>query len=97
MKPGLLLALLCLSMFAGAAAVERARPVVAESVAVTIGSKDFTEAVILGEIARLAAGRQGVDAVHRRSLGGTRILWRALQEGEIDAYAEYTEIGRAHV
>lgn len=90
MKPGLLLALLCLSMFAGAAAVERARPVVAESVAVTIGSKDFTEAIVLGEIARHAAHRQGVEASHRRGLGGTRILWRALLEGEIDAYAEYT-------
>jgi osmoprotectant transport system permease protein len=57
---------------------------------VTIGSKYFTEAVVLGEIARLAADRQAVEATHRRSLGGTRILWRALAEGEIDAYAEYT-------
>jgi osmoprotectant transport system permease protein len=27
---------------------------------------------------------------HRRQLGGTRILWRALEDGSIDAYAEYT-------
>lgn len=57
---------------------------------VTIGSKNFTEAVILGEIgARLPAG-DSVQVLHRRQLGGTRILWRALQEGSIDAYAEYT-------
>src|SRR5690606_11870630 len=57
---------------------------------VTIGSKDFTESVVLGEVARLAATGHGIEATHRRSLGGTRILWRALREGEIDAYPEYT-------
>src|SRR5690606_19671022 len=46
--------------------------------------------VVLGEVARLAAIDHGLDATHRRSLGGTRILWRALLEGEIDAYPEYT-------
>lgn len=55
-----------------------------------IGSKAFTESVVLAEIARLAAREDGVDAEHRRSLGGTRILWRALNEGAIDAYPEYT-------
>ena len=29
-------------------------------------------------------------AVHRRELGGTRVLWEALRAGEIDVYAEYT-------
>jgi len=57
---------------------------------VAIGSKNFTESVVLGEIARLAAREHGIDAQHRRSLGGTRILWRALQGGDIDAYPEYT-------
>ncbi len=57
---------------------------------VVVGSKNFTEAVILGEIATAAARRDGVEATHARQLGGTRILWRALQEGQIDAYAEYT-------
>ncbi|HET9818613.1 MAG TPA: glycine betaine ABC transporter substrate-binding protein [Rhodanobacteraceae bacterium] len=57
---------------------------------VVIGSKNFTESVVLGEIARLAARDHGAQAQHRRSLGGTRILWRALTEGDIDAYPEYT-------
>ncbi len=57
---------------------------------VVIGSKDFTESVILGEIAtaRISASHSAV--VHRRQLGGTRILWRALEIGQIDAYPEYT-------
>jgi osmoprotectant transport system permease protein len=62
----------------------------AQAPTVVIGSKNFTESVVLGEIARLDAREHGVHAQHRRSLGGTRILWRALIEGDIDAYPEYT-------
>ncbi|MCW1427753.1 glycine betaine ABC transporter substrate-binding protein [Novosphingobium sp. JCM 18896] len=56
----------------------------------TVGSKKFTEGVILGEIARLALERAGVPATHRRELGGSRILWDALKAGEIDVYPDYT-------
>jgi osmoprotectant transport system permease protein len=65
-------------------------PALAIAQPVRIGSKQFTESVILGEIARLAARDAGVQAVHQRELGGTRILWKALQQGDIDAYPEYT-------
>lgn len=55
-----------------------------------VGSKEFTESVILGEaLTRLAQGA-GVPAAHRRQLGGTRVLWDALVSGAIDAYPEYT-------
>ncbi len=57
---------------------------------VVVGSKNFTESVVLGEIARLAGRERGVQVRHRRSLGGTRILWSALARGDIDAYPEYT-------
>jgi len=56
----------------------------------TVGSKKFTEGVILGEVARLALERAGVPATHRRELGGSRILWDALKAGEIDVYPDYT-------
>ena len=62
----------------------------ANNTQVVVGSKNFTESVILGEIARLAARENGVDVQHRQALGGTRILWRALTHGDIDAYPEYT-------
>ncbi|WP_045727025.1 glycine betaine ABC transporter substrate-binding protein [Xanthomonas sp. GPE 39] len=65
-------------------------PVQATPEPVVVGSKNFTEAVILGEIAADAGRQAGVEVEHRRQLGGTRILWRALQQGSIDAYAEYT-------
>jgi osmoprotectant transport system permease protein len=56
----------------------------------TVGSKKFTEGVILGEVAREALDRAGMPATHRRELGGSRILWDALKAGEIDVYPDYT-------
>ncbi len=55
-----------------------------------IGSKTFTESVILGEIAAALAQGHGQSVVHRRALGGTQIVFGALVAGEIDLYAEYT-------
>jgi osmoprotectant transport system permease protein len=55
-----------------------------------VGSKKFTENVILGEIASQLAISQGIRTQHRRELGGTRILWNALLRGDIDIYPEYT-------
>jgi osmoprotectant transport system substrate-binding protein/osmoprotectant transport system permease protein len=57
---------------------------------IVIGSKKFTESVVLGEIARDLIEAQGMAARHRRELGGTRILWEALLRGDIDLYPEYT-------
>ncbi|GAC1348208.1 MAG: glycine betaine ABC transporter substrate-binding protein [Myxococcales bacterium] len=57
---------------------------------VRIGSKAFTESVILGEVATRLVGGAGIPVLHRRELGSTRVLWNALRAGEIDAYPEYT-------
>jgi osmoprotectant transport system permease protein len=57
---------------------------------VSVGSKSFTESVILGEMLRQLAEGQGATASHRKQLGGTRVLFNALLGGEIDAYPEYT-------
>src|SRR5258707_7928737 len=57
---------------------------------VVIGSKKFTESYVLGEIAHRALNDAGVATEHRQGMGGTIILWQALQGGQIDAYPEYT-------
>lgn len=57
---------------------------------VIIGSKIFTENVILGEIISQLGQNSGHSVEHKRALGGTRILWGALLKGDIDAYAEYS-------
>jgi len=58
--------------------------------AVRVGSKTFTESVILGEIGQLLIREAGVPVVHRRELGGTQVLFHALEAGELDVYPEYT-------
>ena len=62
----------------------------AASLAMTVGSKQFTESVLLGEVARQTLEQAGIPATHRRELGGTRVLWDALLKGDIDLYPEYT-------
>ncbi len=57
---------------------------------VVVGSKKFTESVVLGEMAAQLAAAAGARAEHRRGLGGTRILWEALLRGDVDVYPEYT-------
>ena len=58
--------------------------------AVQIGSKAFTESVILSEIATQTCAASDVAATHRRELGGTRVLFDALAAGQIGAYPEYS-------
>ena len=57
---------------------------------VRVGSKVFTESVILGEIARGMIEEAGAPALHRRELGGTQVLFHALESDELDVYPEYT-------
>ncbi len=65
-------------------------PLTAAARDIVIGSKKQTENVILGEVARLALERAGIAAIHRREIGGTRILFDAVQAGDIDVYVDYT-------
>ena len=57
---------------------------------VRVGSKAFTENVILGEMAAHLITGTGATSVHERELGGTRVLWNALLRGDLDLYPEYT-------
>jgi len=57
---------------------------------VTVGSKEFTEQLILGQIALIALREAGFDVVDRTGLAGTVATRRALESGEIDLYWEYT-------
>jgi glycine betaine/choline ABC-type transport system substrate-binding protein len=55
-----------------------------------IGSKNFTEQVVLGELAAGVLERAGVRVDRRLDLGGTFVCHRALVAGELDIYPEYT-------
>src|SRR5262245_42210517 len=62
----------------------------AEVPIIRVGSKSFTESVILGEMLRQLAEHAGARAEHQAELGGTQIAFAALLKGDIDAYCEYT-------
>lgn len=56
-----------------------------------IGSKNFTEQVVLGELMAQVIERQaGLNVERRLNLGGTAIAHEALLSGGIDLYVEYT-------
>jgi glycine betaine/choline ABC-type transport system substrate-binding protein len=59
--------------------------------AIVVGSKNFTEQVILGEIvAQHIESRLGVKVDRKLNLGGTLLAHQALVSGQIDLYPEYT-------
>lgn len=59
--------------------------------AIIVGSKNFTEQIVLGEIAAQQLERKLHVAVQRRlDLGGTLLTHEAIVKGDIDIYPEYT-------
>lgn len=57
---------------------------------ITIGSKNFTEQFILGEIYAQALQAAGYKVKKQLNLGSEQIALRALNAGRVDAYPEYT-------
>lgn len=58
--------------------------------AVKVGSKNFTEELILGELYAQSLEHAGLQVVRKLNLGTTDIAMAALKRGEIDLYPEYT-------
>ncbi len=58
---------------------------------IIIGSKFFTEQVVLAELlAQHVEARTGIPVVRKTNLGGTLLVHKALLAGELDLYVEYT-------
>lgn len=64
--------------------------VVAQENPIRVGSKQFTEQIVLGQIIVAALEDAGYNVEDRTNLGGTQVNREALVNGEIDIYAEYT-------
>jgi osmoprotectant transport system permease protein len=58
--------------------------------AIVVGSKNFTEQVVLGELMAQAIEAEGTSVVRKLNLGGTFICDRGLRSGDLDLYVEYT-------
>lgn len=61
--------------------------------AVRVGSKDFAESIILGEMYALLLEEAGLSVERKLNLGGTVIAHQALLSDELDIYPEYTGTG----
>jgi osmoprotectant transport system permease protein len=73
---------------------ESATPLETGHKVVRIGTKNFTEQLILGEMmAQVIETKTDLNVERRFNLGGTMICHGALVNGEIDLYAEYTGTG----
>ena len=58
---------------------------------IVIGSKFFTEQVVLAELlAQHIEGRTGIHVERKTNLGGTLLVHKAMQAGQVDLYVEYT-------
>jgi glycine betaine/choline ABC-type transport system substrate-binding protein len=57
---------------------------------ITVGSKNFTEQFVLGEIYSQALEAAGFTVKKQLNLGSELIAYKALQAGKVDAYPEYT-------
>lgn len=65
----------------------------ASSAPIKVGSKDFTEQFILGEMYALVLENAGLEVDRKLNLGGTPVAQAGLESGEIDLYPEYTGTG----
>lgn len=78
------IACLIVGLLTGTAGCTREHPI-------TVGSKNFTEQVVLGEIvAQHLEHRLGLRVDRKLNLGGTMLAHQALVRGDIDLYPEYT-------
>ena len=57
---------------------------------ISVGSKDFTEQLIIGEMYALVLEENGFAVERKLNLGGTPVAQAAIVNGEIDLYPEYT-------
>ena len=65
--------------------------------AVTIGTKDFTEEFVLGNLYAQALEAKGYKVNLKKNIGSTEIIDKALTSGQIDGYPEYLGVSVAVV
>lgn len=65
---------------------------------IVIGSKNFSEQLILGNmLADLIESKTDIQVERKLNLGGTQVAFSALKKGDIDLYVEYTGTGLVNI
>ncbi len=83
----------CATSTQGANAVDSLSDLDFSGVALNVGSKDFVEQFVLGQLLIVAVEAGGGSTVDNVNLGGTVVNRDALLSNEIDAYWEYNGTG----
>jgi osmoprotectant transport system substrate-binding protein len=61
---------------------------------VVVGSKNFNENIILGEmLAQLIEAKTDLQVERKQNLGGTMVCFNSLKKGDLDLYPDYTGTG----
>ena len=64
-----------------------------DGVTLTVGSKDFTENILVGDMLAQALEGAGASVTNQTNLGGTSVARDALLAGDLDVYPEYNGTG----
>ncbi|WP_395105027.1 glycine betaine ABC transporter substrate-binding protein [Actinomadura sp. SCN-SB] len=81
-----------LAVAGGAAVLASARSVAGSGPTIKVGSKQFTESWIMGELYAQLLTAQGFHVVLKSNIGSSTIIDRAIVSGEIDLYPDYTGV-----
>lgn len=62
-----------------------------KSNSITVGAKDYTEQVLVGHmVADVIEDKTDLEVERKFDLGGTQVIFGALQKGDVDLYVEYS-------
>lgn len=65
---------------------------------IVIGSKNFSEQLILGNmLAELVENKTDLEVERKMNLGGSQVAFSAIKNGDIDMYVEYTGTGLVNI
>lgn len=63
----------------------------------TVGSKEFTESILLGQISAVALENAGAEVTDQTGISGSATVREALETDEIDLYWDYTGTGWVNI
>src|SRR5712692_5455441 len=85
-----LAAVIALTIGAGAGVGARVAPTAkGAGPTIIIGTKDFTEEFVLGQLYKQALEAKGFKVAYKENIGSTEIIQTALRSGKINMYPEY--------
>jgi osmoprotectant transport system substrate-binding protein len=73
----------------GSSANARVAAPASKAVTISLGTKDFTEEFVLGQLYKQALEHKGITVEYHENIGSTEVIQTALRSGKIDAYPEY--------